>query len=163
MVFGNMYDIEKFRDVVGFDDLYEVSDKGRVRNKITGRILKPAKNKGYLQVLLYKDEIIHKFKLVHRLVAEAFLPNPNNYPQVNHKDEDKTNNSVDNLEWCTSQYNIDYSQSKPVAQFSLDGRLLNTYKSTREAERQTGIPNQNIGKCCLGKIKSAGNFIWKYA
>ena len=165
MVFGNMYDIEEFRDVVGFEDLYEVSDEGRVRNKNTGRILKPNKiNKGYLQVILCKDGE-RKPALVHRLVAKAFISNPNHYPQVNHIDENKSNNHVENLEYCTNQYNIRYSaykKNKPVNQYALDGRLLNTYKSIKEASEKTGIDKSNICNCCLGKIKSSGNFIWKY-
>ena len=154
---------EVFKPIEGYEDLYEVSDEGNVRNKTTGRILKPSRtNRGYLCVYLCKDGI-REFKSIHRLVAQAFLPNPDNYPQVNHIDENKLNNSVDNLEWCTSQYNIDYSQSKPVAQFSLDGRLLNTYKSACEAARQTGINRQSISECCLGKrYKTTGGFIWKY-
>lgn len=162
-----MYDIEEFRDVVGYEDLYEVSNEGRIRNKNTGRILKPNKiHNGYLQVSLCKDGE-RKPALVHRLVAQAFLPNPNHYPQVNHKDEDKTNNSVDNLEYCTIQYNINYSihkRSKPVNQYALDGRLLNTYKSIKEAAEKTGIDNTDICYCCRNKRGriSAGNFIWKY-
>lgn len=153
---------ENYKNIVGYEDLYEVSDTGLVRNKATGKILKPLKNnRGYLHVRLYKDGI-GKFKLVHRLVAEAFLPNPLNLSEVNHIDENKLNNNVDNVEWCSRQYNIDYSQSKSVCQYSLDGRLLNIYKSAYEAERQTGINQGNICKCCLGKIKSSGNFIWKY-
>ena len=154
---------EVFLDVEGYEDLYEISNLGNVRNKASGKLLKPLKNSnGYLYVNLWKNGI-GKFKLIHRLVAQSFIPNPNNYPQVNHIDKNKTNYNVENLEYCTAQYNIDYSVSKPVAQFSLDGRLLNTYKSAHEAERQTGIDNSNICNCCLGKrYKSAGGFIWKF-
>ena len=152
---------EVFKPIEGYEDLYEVSNEGRVRNKTTGRILKPFSAKGYLKVNLCKDGI-SKFKSIHRLVANAFIPNPLNLPEVNHIDENKLNNNVDNLEWCSRQYNIDYSVSKPVNQYALDGRLLNTYKSTMEAERQTGVPHQNICNCCLGKRLSAGDFIWKF-
>lgn len=151
-----------YKPIEGYEDLYEVSDEGNVRNKTTGRLLKPGRtNRGYLFVNLCKDGI-SKFKTIHRLVALAFLPNPNNYQQINHKDKNRSNNNVDNLEWCTNQYNVDYSISKPVNQYALDGRLLNTYKSTSEAERQTGVPHQNICYCCLGKRLSAGGFIWKF-
>lgn len=159
-----MYDIEEFRDIVGFDDLYEVSNEGNVRNKITGKILKPTSNeKGYLRVGLYKDGI-RKYRSIHRLVARAFLPNPNSEFEVDHIDKNRTNNNVDNLRWVSHQENIDYSLSKPVAQFSLDGRLLNTYKSINEAERQTGVCQSNIVQCCKGNLgySHAGNFIWKY-
>lgn len=153
---------EIYKDIAGFEDKYEVSSLGNVRNKITGRLLKPGRtNRGYLFVNLCKDGI-SKFKSIHRLVAQAFLPNPDNKPQINHKDKNRSNNNVDNLEFCTSQYNVDYSVSKPVNQYSLDGRLLYTYKSTMEAERQTGVPHQNICQCCLGKRLSAGDFIWKF-
>lgn len=162
-----MYDIEEFRDVVGFEDLYEVSNEGRVRNKITGRILKPNKiHKGYLQVSLCKDGE-RKPALVHRLVAQAFISNPNHYPQVNHIDENKTNNCVDNLEWCINQYNIRYSaykKNKPVNQYSLDGIYIATYKSIKEASEKTGIDNGDISNCCLGRPhhKTAGGYVWKY-
>lgn len=157
-----MYDIEEFRDVVGYEDLYEVSNEGNVRNKITGRMLKPYYDKGYLKVVLYKNGE-QKHCSIHRLVAQAFLPNPRNLPEVNHIDENKLNNNVENLEWCSRQYNIDYSQSKSVNQYTLEGGLLNTYKSVCEASRQTGIDQSSISSCCLGKrYKSAGGYIWKY-
>ena len=162
-----MYDIEEFRDVVGYEDLYEVSNEGRVRNKITGKIKKPAKDKdGYLRVSLYNKEVKGTYG-VHRLVAKSFIPNPNNYPQINHIDENKSNNSADNLEWCDCQYNIRYSaykKNKPVNQYALDGRLLNTYESIKEASEKTGIDNGDISNCCLGKPhhKTAGGYIWKH-
>lgn len=154
---------EQWKDIADFDN-YEVSDLGRVRNKKTKRILRLGKDTGgYVQVKLYNDGIKKSIK-VHRLVAGAFIPNPLNLPEVNHLDTNRTNNSVDNLEWCNRQYNVDYSVSKPVNQYALDGRLLNTYKSVHEAERQTGIRNGNIVQCCLGNpcYSNAGGFIWKY-
>lgn len=155
---------EIFLDVEGYETLYEISNLGNVRNKASGRLLKPRKSSnGYLRVILYKGDGTYKNYSVHRLVANAFLPNPLNLPEVNHKDFNKLNNSVDNLEWCSRQYNAECSLSKPVAQFSLDGRLLNTYKSTMDAQRQTGICNQSISECCNGRrYKSAGGFIWKF-
>lgn len=153
---------EIYKDIKNYEDLYEVSDTGLVKNKVSGKILKPGTDeRGYLYVNLWKNGKYKTYR-IHRLVAEAFIPNPLNLPQVNHIDENKSNNNMDNLEWCDCQYNIDYSLSKPVYQYALDGTLLNIYKSIQEASRKTGVPHQNIGKCCLGKIKSAGNFIWKY-
>ena len=157
---------EIFKDIKNYEDLYEISNLGRIRNKITGKILKPSIKNGYYYLILCKDKI-QKHHYIHRLVASTFIPNPNNYSQVNHIDENKLNNNVDTLEWCTSKYNTNYSvhkRSNPVNQFSLDGRLLNTYKSTQEASRQTGISQGNIVQCCLGnpKYSHAGNFIWKY-
>lgn len=99
---------EEFRPIKGYEGLYEVSNLGNVRNVKTGRILKSFDNKrGYLTIRLSKNGKSSKF-YIHRLVAEAFISNPNNYPVINHKDEIKTNNSIDNLEWCTQKYNINY-------------------------------------------------------
>lgn len=113
--------IEEWRKIVGYEGLYEVSSLGRVRSldryvktcyeayKLQkGKILNPGKNtNGYLQVVLHCNGKYKKC-LVHRLVSQAFLPNPDNLPEVNHKDEDKTNNRVENLEWCTAKYNLSY-------------------------------------------------------
>lgn len=186
---------EIWKAVVGYEGLYEVSNLGRVRSldrttqsfhkgfniirnvPVKGKILSIKKQKsGYLSVSLYKNGI-QKYPTIHRLVAEAFLQNPDNLPQVNHKDEDKTNNRVENLEFCTAKYNSHYSKtwenglpkayevtSKPVLQFTKSGEFIAEYSSTCEAERQTGIKQTNISKCCLGRksYKSAGNYIWKY-
>ena len=112
----------------GYEGIYEVSDQGRVKSIGYGkeRILRPVRNNnGYLLVGLRKNRE-QKWYLVHRLVAQAFIPNPDNLPQVNHKDENKTNNSVQNLEWCDRKYNCNYGTrnqriSKPVLQFTKDG------------------------------------------
>ena len=96
--------MEEWKNVIGYEGLYEVSDKGNVRNVRRNTLLKLQKNQGYIRVALSKNGI-KTWLRVHRLVAQAFLPNPDNLPQVNHKDEDKTNNSVDNLEWCDQAYN----------------------------------------------------------
>ena len=112
----------------GYEGIYEVSDQGRVKSIGYGkeRILRPGRNTcGYLLVGLRKNRE-QKWYLVHRLVAQAFIPNPDNLPQVNHKDENKTNNSVQNLEWCDRKYNCNYGTrnqriSKPVLQFTKDG------------------------------------------
>ena len=154
--------MEIWKDIEGYEDLYEVSDEGNVRNKITGRILKAGKNNiGYVQVKLCKDGIGKSYR-IHRLVAKAFIPNPDNKPEVDHIDENKLNNSVDNLRWVNHQENIDHSKSKAVNQYSLDGIYIATYKSASEAERQTGIRNGNVVQCCKGKLKTSGGFIWKY-
>lgn len=163
--------IEVFRDIPGYEGLYQVSNLGNVKSLGNGdnnsnvgkeRMLKLQKDKdGYLTVFLS----IHNYKKlhkVHRLVAQAFLPNPNNYPQINHKDKNRSNNNVDNLEWCTAQYNADYSVSKPVNQYSLDGIYIATYKSIKEASRKTGTDQTGIVDCCKGRLKTSGGFIWKY-
>lgn len=182
--------IEIWRDIKDYEGLYQVSNFGRVRNSRTGRLLKQhSNNKGYLQVRLYKNSIIKTF-LVHRLVAMAFPDlvdwteeakgKPFEELQVNHKDEfDKANNRIDNLEWCTNDYNTHYGtyyerisnsltnntkKSKPVLQYTLDGRFIAEYPSAREAERQTGIFQNGISRCCLGykKYSHSGGYIWKY-
>lgn len=152
---------------------YQVSNWGRVKSLKFGkeRILKPSKDKdGYLMVNLCKDGKGKMFK-VHRLVAEAFLPNPNNLPEVNHKNEIKDDNRVENLEFCDCKYNLDYNdgqkrraekRSKTVNQYTKDGLLIASYPSTREASRQTGYNNGNISQCCNGRYKSAYGYIWKY-
>ena len=155
--------MEHWKEIAGYEGLYEVSDKGRVKSLKYGKekILKPSNNpRGYLQVCLYKDGN-RKQLLVHRLAAEAFIQNPNNLETVNHKDEDKTNNTVGNLEWMTLEDNIIYSQARQVQMFDKKtGELLATFPSTREAERVTGIDQSSISKCCKGKRKSTGGYIW---
>ena len=166
-----MIEIEEFRDVPGYEGTYEVSNLGRVRRN--GKILKPLKHRdGYLHVDLYKNGIRRK-GFIHRLVGLAFIPNPDNLPCINHKDEDKTNNTVNNLEWCTREYNNNYgtrneriseSQYKPVLQFDKSGNFITEYPSVIEAEKTTRINRHDISQCCLGLYhhKTAGGFIWKY-
>lgn len=141
---------------------YSVSNLGNVRNDKTGRILKPGNSgDGYLLVVLYKNGE-HKTCKIHRLVAQAFIPNPLGLPQVNHINEIKSDNRAENLEWCTKQYNIEYSQSKQVEQYDLNGNLIATWKSLAEAERQLGFDKRHISDCCLGRHKTAYGYIWKY-
>ena len=155
--------------IKGFEGLYEVSDQGRVKSIGYGddRILKPQRIKtGYLLVGLRKNRE-QKWYLVHRLVAQAFIPNPDNLPQVNHKDENKDNNFVHNLEWCDRKYNCNYGTrnqriSKPVLQFTKDGELVKDWKSTNDVERNLNCSHSSISECCLGKRKTAYGFIWKY-
>lgn len=166
-----MIGIEVWKDIKGYEGLYQVSNLGRVRslnyNKTkTVRTLKLTSNaKGYLQLILHKNGKISSRK-VHRLVAEAFIPNPEELPQVNHKDENKTNNCVDNLEWCTNYYNAWYGtkidkmrkkRSKPI--LCVETGVI--YPCIMEIERQLGIPNTNITACCKGRRKTAGGYHWK--
>lgn len=150
---------------------YEVKPNGEVINTKKGIVLNPSKFKnGYLCVSLYKNRKKKTFH-VHRLVAEAFIPNPDNLPCVNHKDENKANNSVENLEWCTNKYNNSYGtrnerigkvKSKTVLQLRMDGSLVRVWSSTAEVERQLGYSPGNISQCCRGKRHSAYGYKWCY-
>ena len=116
--------MEEWKNVIGYEGLYEVSNKGNVRNVRRNTLLRLTKtNYGYIQVSLYKNGIRTGLK-VHRLVAEVFIPNPDNLPQINHKDEDKTNNNVTNLEWCTAKYNNNYGHRTENA---INTRVKNGY------------------------------------
>ena len=166
---------EIWKDKKDYEGLYMVSNWGRVKSIKFGkeRILKLTKDKdGYLIVNLYKNNKSKTFK-VHRLVAEAFLPNSYNLPQVNHKDENPQNNIVTNLEWCDAKYNNNYGtrnkrigksntngkRSKPVLQYTLDGKFVREWESYRECKRN-GF--NHVSECCRGKRKSCGGFIWRY-
>lgn len=132
-----------------------------------GKILAINTNKhGYCYVSLTNNFKV-KYMLVHRLVAIAFIKNPNNYFYINHKDENKQNNNVDNLEWCTLKYNNIYGNrlqncSSSVIQIK-NNKKINVFSSMNEAERMTNIKAQNISACCRGKRKTAGGFKWRYA
>ena len=160
-----MTENEVWKDVVEYEGLYEVSDKGNVRGvarKDTlgrnrkGRMLKPGyTSRGYLQVGLSKNGK-SKTRTVHRLVAEAFIPNPNGLPQVNHRDEDKDNNNVENLEWCDSKYNINYgtrserfarTRSKKVRAVNIKTGEVLTFNSAKEAKKK-GYPG--VAAACGG-------------
>lgn len=170
---------EIWKDIKGYDGLYQVSSFGRIKSLerilSDGRlwkeqILNQETNHGYKRVLLVKNGIKKHFR-VHKLVAEAFILNVNNHKSINHKDEDKTNNYVDNLEWCSSKYNSNYGSckykiaeklSKPVAQYNKNLKLINVYKSLSECGRQTGYGIGYISQCCNGKYYTAYGYIWRY-
>lgn len=175
--------MELWKAITGYEGYYEVSNLGRVRsidhtvnsgNGNTyiwkGRSLKPRKNSaGYLRVQLSKNGKV-KWAFIHRLVAEAFLEKSGSI--INHKNEIKIDNRADNLEWCTASYNCSYGNknakaievsSKEVLQFTSGGTCIAAYKSTREAERETGVFQSHISAVCRGRRKTAGGFIWKYA
>lgn len=162
---------------------YLISNDGRIKRKKTNgkpgtgnysreeREIKQRKNnRGYWIADLW-DEGKRTQMLVHRAVAGAFIPNPLLLPVVNHKDEDKNNNNVNNLEWCTQKYNMNYgtcperigaSNSKPVIQISKDGSVTKRFKSIIQAERETGISNGNISDVLHGRNLSAGGYLWEY-
>jgi len=167
---------EIWRDVIGYEGLYQVSNLGNVKSlnyryQKTERIIKPRDaGRGYYKVMLYKD-CKHEERLVHRLVAQAFVPNPENKHHVHHLDGIRNNNRADNLQWVTgSEHGIidgrgdRLNMRRPVCQFDLKGNLIAEFPSAWEAQRQTGIWQQNISHCCLGKyhLKTAGGFVWKF-
>ena len=184
-----MNNTEIWKDVFGFEGLYQVSNLGKVRSLdrlvnsgigirlYKGRVLKPVNNNdGYLQVALSKDGKQTTF-LVHRLVYEAFNGKIPEGMQVNHIDEDKTNNSIENLNVMTSKENINWgtgnerraksminhkSLSKPIIQYSLTGEKLAEFEGLHDAARKLNINLGNISSALNGRIKTAGGFKWKY-
>lgn len=150
---------EIFVDIKNYEGLYKVSTYGRVLGLKRNRCLTPKVSRdGYLFVCLSKGATRTNF-YIHRLVAQAFIPNPMFLPQVNHKDENKQNCNVSNLEWCTVRYNKMYSVGKKVIQL-LDGKEVATFASSQEVTRLTGI--RHVREVCLGYAKTAGGFIWRY-
>ena len=171
---------EIWRDITGYEGYYQVSDQGRVKSlerknsygrTVKERILKPAvKPTGYVEVNLYAGGK-QKALTVHRLVCQAFHENPDNKSDVNHINENKTDNRACNLEWCTRKENCNHgsrnervakAQSKPVAQYAKDGELINVWPSTMEVGRQTGFSQGGISQAANGKYKQAYGYIWKY-
>lgn len=171
---------EIWKDIKGFEGLYQISNGGRIKSlrKSTKHFNQPfhylsptVSNTGYYQVTLYKTPKSKKKFLVHRLVATHFLPNPENYPCVNHKDENKLNNNIENLEWCTYQYNNAYGTARiratetssiQVQQFTIDGVWIATYQSATIAAKLLNISKTSIADCCRGKAQFAHGYVWKY-
>ena len=178
---------EIWKDIAGYEGLYQVSNFGNVRslkyrrsNEI--RQLTPkCNNSGRLWVEL-ADNGKRKPMLIHRLVAMAFIPNPNDYPQINHKDENPKNNRVDNLEWCTAEYNLDYYWDRrrgkdgvahprklgklmkmPIIQETLNGDFVRKWDNSRQTKVELGWNDWSIAECCRGNRKTAYGFTWRYA
>ena len=183
--------LEVWRPVCGYEEIYEVSNLGRVKRLAYDKpvcggssqhceerilTLQPRKH-GYQAVVLSKNSKVKSF-LVHRLVASAFIPNPENLPQVNHKDENPSNNCVNNLEWCNQKYNSNYGTSKeriasklkngvlskPVEQYDKEGNFICEYPSAIEASRTLDLNVSGIITCCNGskRYSHCGGYQWRY-
>ena len=182
--------MEIWKEIEGYEGLYEVSNLGNVKSLISGKIRKTSKEKsGYIFIALSKNGIKKQYK-IHRLVAQAFIENPNNYEEVNHKDEDKTNNKVENLEWCDHKYNANYGtaiqrrlmteKQNPKRKEIIDKRRKSNtnhqntskqvmcvetgkiYPSTHQVQRELGFSQGNITYACNGKYKQAYGYTWRY-
>ena len=161
---------EIWKDVKGFEGRYLVSNTGKIYSILAKRILKTCiSNKGYELACLRNEKGYRKQYTVHRLVAMSFLDNPNNYPIINHKDENKLNNNIDNLEWCTIDYNNNYGTRtqrtrKKICQYDTNYKLIKIWDGIRVASRELNIPSQQISQCCKKSQyrHTAGGYIWEY-
>jgi len=171
---------EIWKDVKGFEGLYQVSNMGRVRSLdrwtlnerprfIKGRMLNPNMNKykGYLRISLSDGHRNRKHYEVHRLVALHFVPGYKEGLVVNHKNEVKTDNRAENLEWCTYQYNLNYSdiiawKRKPVYQYDDNGNEIARFSSVTEAAKAMNVTVACIGNCCRGKTIHAAGYRWRF-
>lgn len=159
--------MERWRMIESTNDKYMISDYGNVKSLYHDIILRPKTDKnGYLEVVLTVGKKQYTRK-VHRLVAQAFIANPDDLPQVNHKDENKKNNTVNNLEWCSLEYNLAYGTGrirngirhrKPVKCVDTN----ETFPSIRIASHETGIDGNSISRCAKGKVNTAGNMKWEF-
>lgn len=156
------------KDVIGYEGLYQVTSCGKVWSYKSKKFLKPRADKyDYLRVALYKSGE-RKDYYIHRLVAETYLSNPEELLEVNHKDESKENNALQNLEWCDRSYNNNYgsrnermakSLSKPV--FCIE--LNRTFDSATAAAHEFSLHQSSISRCCTGERKTCGGYHWRYA
>lgn len=172
--------MEVWKDVQGFEGFYQVSDRGRLRSmdrescgrRYSGKLISSACKGGYIVDILCKDGM-KKICRRHRLVALAFIPNPESKPEVNHLDGNKLNNCVENLEWATHRENADHAwltglTKQPPAEVPIEviqfyeGQEIATYKSIEIAGHINGISAADICKCCKGKRKNAGRYTWRY-
>lgn len=153
---------EQWKDIEGLEGLYAVSNRGRVRNKKTNKILTGGYNNYGYNFVKLKGKPYY----IHRLTALAFLDNPNKLPYINHIDERKDNNDVSNLEWCSASYNTNYSSHKiscKINQLTLDGELVKAWESSWQIEKETGYDQSSILKSCKRKRKQAYGYRWEYA
>lgn len=170
---GNQFETdENWLPVRGFEEAYLVSNLGNIWSLRRNKLLRVRKStRGYGQVNLSLRGVMTTHR-VHRLVATHFLPNPLNLTEVNHLNENKLDNRVENLEWCTRSHNVNYGNrtekqkakvSIPVVQFSLNGTQIAVYPSVIQAARELKLSHSSISECCRGKRKTLGGYKWKYA
>jgi len=171
-------DEEWWTFIDGFNKRFWISTSGRVVDLVKKKLV-PAhcNNKGYLQVSLHPNSYKTLSKKIHRMVMESFVDNPEDKPEVNHKDENKGNNSIYNLEWCTRKENITWSHiterlaerningssSKAVAQYTLSGKLVKVFPSQSEVVRNFDCASSRICRCCKSGKGKCGEFMWRYA
>ena len=167
--------MEIWKPVKDYEGLYEVSNNGNVRSVdrmvkhskgglrlYKGRLMKPYLNSdGYRMVKISKNGV-GKIKRVNRIVAETFIPNPYNLATVNHKDENKLNDSVENLEWMSLSDNIRYSCCKSINQLTINDEFIRTWESASDVNKELNFNTSNILRCCKGKRKSAHGYKWCY-
>lgn len=165
-----VYEDEVWKPCPDFESKYLISNYGRIKSigntnscKRIGFIKLHKKNgrNGYMQVRLY-DHPKAKTIVVHTLVAKAFVPNPNNLPMVNHKDENKTNNYYKNLEWCDNVYNIRYSRAKSVDVYTKDGSFVETIDVMADVSIKYGVPTKYISRCCKSQHGTCNGFQFRY-
>ena len=170
---------EIWKDIEGYEGLYQISNTGKILSLRSGKLrVTSTNNGGYETIHLYKNAV-DSIYTVHRLVALAFIPNPNKFPEINHLNENKLDNRSENLEWCDRRYNQNYSgniekwtkagglgakikRSKKVYQFTIEGDFIREWFSAREAQEKLGITRTGIGKCCLGYYKQCGGYLWSF-
>lgn len=172
---------EIWKDITGYEGIYQVSNLGRIKSLKYGKekIRKPVKHKfGYLQIGLNNGK--YRVYKVHRLVAQTFIPNPENKPHIDHINTDRTDNRAENLRWVTAKENANnkltiekhknkllpksekHPSSKPILQFTKEGEFVNIWNCARDIERELGCCNGDISKCCKGKLKTCGGYKWRY-
>ena len=161
----------KIKDIPGYEGLYQISEDGTIINRLSGNVLRGNINShGYIAVSLYKNGMRKTHKL-HRLLAIAFIPNPNDYECVNHIDGNKLNNSLRNLEWCTKGQNNRHAREKlslnfsekPIVQLTLDGKVVAVWVNANAAATFLRGNAVCISNCCRGTAQSAYDYKWEYA
>ena len=160
----NMDCLDSWADIQGFEGQYKISKKGDVYSLKTNKLLKPILSNGYLKVMFGR-----KMYRIHRLVAMAFIQNPCGYNCINHINGIKTDNRVENLEWCNHTMNLIHAyrnglnRSERPVECLLNNKVVKHYRSASEAEENDGFQRRLIAKCCKGKRKYHGGYEWKYA